>query len=111
MPFVLLRCYAVTLNTKDWRKTRDFYVNALGLPVLAEQENISLTLDVAGMPITFEVFYKKPDSYAELYIEADDVPHFCARLRAAGHDVPREWHDRAELFDLDGRRIILTQAR
>jgi len=106
---MLTRCYAITLNTRDWHATRHFYVNVLGLSVVAERPNVSFTLDIAGLPITFEAFYKKPDSFAELYFETEDVPHFCKRLRAAGHVVPHEWADKAELRDPDGRRIIVTQ--
>jgi catechol 2,3-dioxygenase-like lactoylglutathione lyase family enzyme len=104
------RCYSLTLNTADVGKTRDFYRDTLGMELLAETPGRSVTFDTGAAPITFEELYKKPASYAELYFQVEDVPHFCKRLRLAGHDVPHEWSDKAELVDPDGRRVIVTEA-
>jgi catechol 2,3-dioxygenase-like lactoylglutathione lyase family enzyme len=102
--------YSLTLNTADVTKVRDFYRDVVGLEVRAETPGRSVTFDTGAATITFEELYKKPASYAELYFQVEDVPHFCKRLRLEGHEVPKEWADKAVLVDPDGRRVIVTEA-
>ena len=107
---MLNRCYAITLNSNNWQKTRDYYVDALLMRVMDERPGSSITLDGGAIQITIESLYKKPESYAVLYFETENVRHFCDRLRSHGHDVPNEWSDKAELIDPDGRKIVVTQS-
>lgn len=106
---MLDRCYAITLNTDDLPAIRDYYHNVLMMDLLDEHPGESVTLDGGTIQVTFESFYRKPDSYCVLYFETEDVLHFCKRLRASGHDVPNEWPDKAELIDPDGRKVVVTQ--
>lgn len=102
-------CIGVTLNTRDLRLIREFYVEMLCLPIRAEQDNDSLTIELGEALLTFQSFYGKPESWAEIHLEVDDVPHFCHRMRLAGNDIRREWHDRAELVDPDKRKVVVWQ--
>ena len=106
---MLDRCYAVTLNTPDLAAVRAYYEHALQLAVLNETPGSTVTFDGGAVQITFEAFFRKPDSFAVLYFETEDVPHLCARLRSHGHNVPNEFRDRAELIDPDGRKIVVTE--
>jgi hypothetical protein len=106
---MLNRCYAITLNSNNWRKTRDYYVDALLMHVMDERPGSSITLDGGAVQITIESLYNKPDSLATLYFETEDVRHFCDRLRRHGHNVPNESSEKAELIDPDGRKIVVTQ--
>jgi catechol 2,3-dioxygenase-like lactoylglutathione lyase family enzyme len=109
----------LSLPVRDWRASRDWYADVLGLRVefeIAERQTVAMQDE-----FDFTVFFSSGDATAGrpscvLTFQVDDVEAMHAALAARGvvfvHPPQRVfWGYGAELCDPDGYRVWLYDAR
>ena len=98
-----LECRSITLYSNEWRACRRFYVEALGLGVIAEGEDRFLAL--AGSPLCIDAAHGRPASTGFVLFRSDDLEQI--RVRAAAFDLPVHRQDEQSivLLDPDGREV------
>ncbi|MFI8849040.1 VOC family protein [Streptomyces sp. 891-h] len=110
----------VTLPVSDQERAKDFYVDALGFRVLADQRMGPVRrLQVAphGAETSFTLASAEqgftPGSVSGLVLETSDLDTDCAELTRAGaavegpHALP--WGRQATLTDPDGNSFVLAE--
>ena len=115
----MLKLHHLTLPVADWRRSRDWYVERLGMKVefeITERDTAALQ-DEDG----FTIFMYQPETPPHpaglaLYFQVEDVAATHRRLSAAGvpfiHPPQRVfWGYGAELIDPDGYVIRLWDQR
>ena len=105
------RCYSLTVFTKRWKETRDFYVNVLGGQVVSERELRYCDLLFGGVPICFRAFGDGDglfESHFHLYLASGDRRALLERLRANGVIVRMDGIY-ASFLDPEGRTIKVTE--
>jgi catechol 2,3-dioxygenase-like lactoylglutathione lyase family enzyme len=98
-----VECRSITLYSNDWRACRRFYVDFLGLGVVAEGEDQFLALE--GSPLCIDAAHGRPASSGFVLFAADDLNALRRRAETMGYQVQREDDSGLHLRDPDGREV------
>ncbi len=102
-----MECRSITLYSNDWRGCRRFYVEFLGLGVVAEGEDQFLALE--GSPLCIDAAHGRPPSSGFVLFATDDLEGLRSRAKTMGYQVQREDDRGIRLRDPDGREVEIYQ--
>ena len=91
------------LYSNNWRACRRFYVDFLGLGIVAEGEDQFLALE--GSPLCMDAAHGRPPSSGFVLFATDDLNALRRRAEAMGYQVQREGDSSLRLRDPDGREV------
>ena len=98
-----MECRSITLYSNDWRACRRFYVDFLGLGVVAEGQDQFLALQ--GSPLCIDAAHGRPPSSGFVLFATDDLDGLRRRADAMGYQVQQEDERGLHLLDPDGREV------
>ncbi len=102
-----MECRSITLYSNEWRACRHFYVDFLGLGVVAEGEDQFLALE--GSPLCIDAAHGRPPSSGFVLFATGDLDGVRQRAKTMGYQVQREEDRRLRLLDPDGREVEIYQ--
>jgi predicted enzyme related to lactoylglutathione lyase len=108
----------LSIRVRDWKVSRDWYVEHLGLAVEFEipERSTAALKDAADVTLFVETTDRALEPTCGLFFEVDDVEETYRRLVARGVEfvaAPQKlvWGYGAELLDPDGYRVGLWDQR
>jgi len=98
-----VECRSITLYSNEWRECRRFYVEFLGLGVVAEGEDRFLALE--GLPLCIDAAHGRPVTGGSLLFRTEDLGDVRQRAAHMGYPVQRETDNSVYFLDPDGREV------
>lgn len=98
-----MECRSITLYSNDWRACRRFYVEFLGIGVVAEREDVFLALE--GSPLCIDAAHGRPASSGYVLFRTDDLNAVGERAKAMGYRIEREEANSFHFLDPDAREV------
>jgi catechol 2,3-dioxygenase-like lactoylglutathione lyase family enzyme len=118
MPGIFERHAFIAITTTDVYKAWAFWVDALGLPVLEEEEGRSFMVDAGGVRLCIDLLdgelHKPGSTDPVIGLKVKDVPEALAALAKKGirpvrGPVPAGKGLYAVLEDPDGHPVVVTE--